>query len=213
MERLGRPVAGPPREVRAWELACVLRAPTTAGDDFLKANVPSPAFVNQGVGMGTLAGLFGDLVPAPLAVDAERGWLVLDDFGEELGWDVPLEVVEEVARTFARLQVAAAAHGGLPLGPRGHRPPPRDRPGHLAVGGGDGRAGGRRSTPPGPVDRLVAAAGPGRARPHRDVTDGTSALCRTAQPARRRRRRLTADAPLERRGRWNWKPQGPRCRS
>ena len=45
------------------------------------------------------------------------------------------------------------------------------------------------------------------------VTDGTRALCRTAQPGRRRRRRLTADAPLERRGRWSWKPQGPCCRS
>ena len=116
MERLGRPVTGPLREVRSWELACVLRAPTTAGDVFLKANAPSPAFVNEGVVMATLARLFGDLVPAPLAVEAERGWLVLEDFGEELGWDVPVEVVAEVARTFARLQVEATAHVGLLLG-------------------------------------------------------------------------------------------------
>ncbi|HEX5879087.1 MAG TPA: hypothetical protein VF468_12355 [Actinomycetota bacterium] len=115
MERLGRPVTGPLREVRSWELACVLQAPTTAGDVYLKANAPSPAFVNEGVVMATLARLFGDLVPAPLAVEAERGWLVLDDFGEELGWDVPAEVVEEVARTFARLQVKATAHVGLLL--------------------------------------------------------------------------------------------------
>jgi hypothetical protein len=110
MERLGRPLTGPPEEVRSWELACVLRAPTTTGDVYLKANAPSPAFVNEGVVMGTLARLFGDLVPAPLAVDAGRGWLVLDDFGAELGWDVPLEEVEEVARAFARLQVEATAH-------------------------------------------------------------------------------------------------------
>ncbi|HET8787710.1 MAG TPA: hypothetical protein VFO47_03060, partial [Actinomycetes bacterium] len=116
MERLGRPVTGPLREVRSWELACVLRAPTTAGDVYLKANAPSPAFVDEGVVMATLARLFGDLVPAPLAVEAERGWLVLDDFGEELGWEVPDEVVEEVARTFARLQVEATAHVGLLLG-------------------------------------------------------------------------------------------------
>ena len=62
--------------------------------------------------MATLARLFGDLVPAPLAVEAGRGWLVLDDFGKELGWDVPVEVVEDVARTFARLQVEATAHVG-----------------------------------------------------------------------------------------------------
>jgi hypothetical protein len=35
--------------------------PTTAGDVHLKANAPSP--VNEGVVMGTLAELFGDLVP------------------------------------------------------------------------------------------------------------------------------------------------------
>jgi Phosphotransferase enzyme family len=116
MERLGRHITGPLEEVQAWELACVLRAPTSAGDVYLKANAPSPAFVNEGVVMVTLARLFGDLVPAPLAVEAERGWLVLDDFGEELGWDVPVEVVEDVARTFARLQVEATAHVGPLLG-------------------------------------------------------------------------------------------------
>jgi hypothetical protein len=60
--------------------------------------------------MGALAELLGEAVPAPLAVDAERGWMVLADFGEELGWEAPVEVVEDVARAFARLQVRAAAH-------------------------------------------------------------------------------------------------------
>jgi Phosphotransferase enzyme family len=110
MARLGRPVTGPVRQVRAWELSCVLRAPTTAGDVWFKANTTSPLFVNEGVVMGALAELLGDAVPAPLAVDAERGWMVLADFGEELGWEAPVEVVEEVARAFARLQVRATAH-------------------------------------------------------------------------------------------------------
>src|SRR5215218_3433433 len=32
MERLGRPLTGPVEQMRVWELSCVLRAPTTAGD-------------------------------------------------------------------------------------------------------------------------------------------------------------------------------------
>ena len=36
--------------------------------------------------------------------------MVLDDLGEEVGWEAPLEVVEEVVRTFARMQVEAAGH-------------------------------------------------------------------------------------------------------
>jgi len=47
-------------------------------------------------------------VPAPLAVDAARGWLLLADLGEELGWEVPVERIEGALRAFARLQVAAA---------------------------------------------------------------------------------------------------------
>ena len=110
MERIGRPLTGPVRQVRVWELSCLLRAPTAGGDVWFKTNVASPLLVNEGVVMEALAGLLGDQVPAPLAVDAERGWMVLDDFGGELGWEVPAEVVEEVARSFARLQLRAAGH-------------------------------------------------------------------------------------------------------
>jgi hypothetical protein len=110
MERIGRPLTGPVRQVRAWELSCLLRAPTADGDVWLKANVASPLFVNEGVVMAALARLFGDPVPAPLAVDAGRGWMVLPDLGGELGWEAPDEVAVEVARAFARLQVRAAGH-------------------------------------------------------------------------------------------------------
>jgi len=75
MAGLGRPLTGPAQEVRAWELSCVLRAPTAAGDVWFKANADFPLFVNEGVVMATLAALHPRHVPAPLAVDAERGWL------------------------------------------------------------------------------------------------------------------------------------------
>jgi aminoglycoside phosphotransferase (APT) family kinase protein len=112
MERLGRPVTGTVRQARVWRLSCVLRAPTAGGDVWFKANTTSPLFVNEGVVMGALAGLFPGQVPAPLAVEPDRGWMVLADFGEEVGWEAPLEVVEEVARSYARMQVEAAGQVG-----------------------------------------------------------------------------------------------------
>jgi hypothetical protein len=115
MERLGRPLTGPVEQVRVWELSCVLRAPTTTGDVWFKTSIASPLFVNEGVVMDTLAGLFPDHVPAPLAVEPERGWMVLDGFGARVGWDASLEAVEAVARTFARMQVEAAGHVDLLL--------------------------------------------------------------------------------------------------
>src|SRR4029450_8480201 len=116
MERLGRPLTGPVEQVRVWELSCVLRAPTTTGDVWFKTSIASPLFVNEGVVMGTLATLFPDHVPAPLAVDRERGWMVLAGFGTRVGGDTSLEVVETVARTFARMQVEAGGPRGLLLG-------------------------------------------------------------------------------------------------
>ena len=112
MERLGRPVTGTVRQARVWRLSCVLRAPTGGGEVWFKANTTSPLFVNEGVVMGALAGLFPGQVPAPLAVEPERGWMVLADLGEEVGWEAPLEVVAEVARTYARMQVKATGHVG-----------------------------------------------------------------------------------------------------
>ena len=112
MERLGRPVTGTVRQARVWRLSCVLRAPTGDGEVWFKTNTTSPLFVNEGVVMGALAGLFPGQVPAPLAVEPERGWMVLADFGEEVGWEAPLVVVAEVARTYARIQVKATGHVG-----------------------------------------------------------------------------------------------------
>ena len=115
MERLGRPLTGPVEQVRVWELSCVLRAPTAAGDVWFKTSIAAPLFVNEGVVMRALARLFPDNVPAPLAVDPERGWMVLAGFDAKLGWDAPLEVVEAVARTFAGMQAEAAGHVDLLL--------------------------------------------------------------------------------------------------
>ena len=69
----------------AWELSCILRTPTAQGDVYFKAVRDSPLFVNEAVVTRALAALFPDHVPAPLALDAERRWMALADFGAELG--------------------------------------------------------------------------------------------------------------------------------
>lgn len=105
---LGRSVCGPVEQVRVAELSCVLRATTGAGDVYFKATAQSPLFVNEGPVMAALADLFAGDVPAPLALDASRRWMLLPDFGPELGWQAPVEVLEEVLRAFARLQIRSA---------------------------------------------------------------------------------------------------------
>ncbi len=106
----GRPATGRIEQLRVWCLSCLLRVPTGEGAVFFKGTVESPLFVEEGSVMRGLAQLFPDNVPAPLAVDAQRRWMLLDDFGSELGWDALLDVREDVHRLFARMQVESSRH-------------------------------------------------------------------------------------------------------
>jgi hypothetical protein len=102
---LGRPVSAPIEQVRIGELSCVLRGHTEGGDVYFKATRRSPLFVNEGPVMATLSKLFPACVPAPLALDTPRRWMLLPDFGPAIGKDAPIDVREEVLRVFAGLQV------------------------------------------------------------------------------------------------------------
>jgi len=115
MAELGRAASGPAAQVRVWELSCVLRGPSAAGDVYLKAAIDSPLFGDECAVTGALAARFPGRVPTPLAVDGRRRWLLLDDVGREIGWDAPVEVREDVIRAFARIQVEAAPQAGALL--------------------------------------------------------------------------------------------------
>jgi hypothetical protein len=106
----GRPVTGRIEQLRVWCLSCLLRIPTADGAVFFKATAESPLFADEGKVMGGLAELFPGHVPEPLATDAERRWMLLEDLGPELGWDAPVEVRERVHRLFAGIQVESAGH-------------------------------------------------------------------------------------------------------
>jgi len=108
LAQLGYTLTGPIEQVKSWCLACVLRAHTTTGDVYLKVAAASPLFINEPALMQGLARLYPDHVPAPLCIDRERRWMLLADFGSELGWGAPVEVREEVLGVFGRLQIESA---------------------------------------------------------------------------------------------------------
>jgi hypothetical protein len=97
-----------PVKVRAW--ASVLRMGTSGGDVYFKANAPGgrhePALQTE------LAREWPDRVPAPLAADAERGWLLTADHGRRLSdtrsGNELLATWEELLPRYAELQLASA---------------------------------------------------------------------------------------------------------
>lgn len=78
----GVAITGPIEQphVRRW--ATVLRIPTTAGPVFFKAN--EPALAHEAAVVAFVSARQPDLVPAPLALDASRGWLLMEDAGTRL---------------------------------------------------------------------------------------------------------------------------------
>jgi hypothetical protein len=114
--------------VRPW--STVLRVPTSDGVVWFKAALPG---LDHDAGVtAVLAGVRPDAVLAPLALDLDRGWMLLPDGGERLR-----EVLErerhprrwlEIMPLYAELQIAATPvvdellEAGLPDYRRGHVP-------------------------------------------------------------------------------------------
>ncbi len=96
---------------RPW--ASVWRMNTSAGQVYVKANAPGGA--HEPALVRTLAAAWPDLVPAPLAVDEDRGWMLTADCGERMdaiGWqtDHSLKVWETLLPRYAELQIASLEH-------------------------------------------------------------------------------------------------------
>jgi hypothetical protein len=123
VDRVGLTMTGPLVHRSNWSISTVIRVPTSAGDYFFKAIPPdagtaavavSPGthggilFSNEPALLATLAQHFPDHIPAPLAVDRERRWLLLPDVGQLLA-ECGVDLWEPAMRAFARLQVASIA--------------------------------------------------------------------------------------------------------
>ncbi len=124
LSRLGYTLAAPIDQVRTWCLSCVLRAPTAAGDLYFKEAAALPLFADEPRVMAGLAELFPEHVPAPLARDVARRWMLLPDAGRSLREEQTVAAREEMLRRFGRLQRAAAAgvHHLLAIGCLDRRP-------------------------------------------------------------------------------------------
>lgn len=108
LTQLGYTLAAPVEQVKSWCLACILRAHTTTGDVYFKVAAALPLFVNEAIVMQRLAERYPRHVPAPLRIDRERGWLLLPDFGRELGWGASIAMREAALCAFGRLQIDTA---------------------------------------------------------------------------------------------------------
>jgi len=109
LARQGYSVTGPIEQIKSWFLSCILRAPTQQGAIYFKVMNPTELMVDEAIATGALAQLFPDQMPTVLAVEPTAGWLLLADFGPEVGWSATVETRVAVLQRYGELQVAAAA--------------------------------------------------------------------------------------------------------
>jgi len=101
---LGLTATAPVKQLRTWERSCILQVSTTVGDLYFKA-VPT-LFAHELWLMEVLAKSYPSRVPRILAIDAERHWVLMQDFGGE-----PLSQVLDITRwqlalrQFAQVQI------------------------------------------------------------------------------------------------------------
>jgi hypothetical protein len=107
LARHGYVLLSPVEQVDNWCLSCVLRAPTTRGDVYLKVSPDLPLFVNEAAVVSKLAERFPQNIPRPLSVDLRRRWMLLDDFGPHLAKRPSIEARRAMVRRFAHLQQTA----------------------------------------------------------------------------------------------------------
>jgi Phosphotransferase enzyme family len=93
-------------QVKHWSISAILRVETEGPELYFKVPARLPLFADEAVLTRRLAQRFPRVVPLPLAVEPERGWMLLSAFDELLGWDAPPEAQRESLRRFAELQIA-----------------------------------------------------------------------------------------------------------
>ncbi|WP_329002744.1 aminoglycoside phosphotransferase family protein [Kribbella sp. NBC_00709] len=107
---------GPWTQVRSWGLSNVLRIPTASGDVYFKAIAhsttikptrPDPLpllFAHEPLFLQKASEDHPGAVPAPLAIESQRAWMLLPDLGTPLAAETDIEVWIEAVRRHARLQ-------------------------------------------------------------------------------------------------------------
>lgn len=100
----------PPEPFKQGAISAVLLGETANGNVYFKVALALPLFGNEPGLSAALGRLYPDLIEAPLAIDAARRWMLTADIGTELRASKPsVEMMENVVRTFARLQIDSAS--------------------------------------------------------------------------------------------------------
>ncbi len=100
LEQLHIQAMGPMVQERSWAITCMMRIETNMGTVYFKA-VP-PFMAQESVVMREMSSQYPELPPPPLATDAERGWMLMPDFG-----GAPLIRMPDISRWEAALRVCS----------------------------------------------------------------------------------------------------------
>lgn len=110
LARLGYTLTAPVEQVKSWGISCILRAQTARGIVYFKVASSLPLFAHEPRLMRSLAEMYPAHVPAPLSIDEDRRWMLLDDFGPAVGWDAPVDAQEAMLVAYGMLQRDAVDH-------------------------------------------------------------------------------------------------------
>lgn len=104
LQSLGLQASGPVEQLRSWQRSAILRINTTRGYCYFKA-VP-PMFAHEPRLTQVLAAHDPDHFPHVLALDTQRRWMLMADFGgTTLDRVDTVEQWEDALRVFAHLQI------------------------------------------------------------------------------------------------------------
>lgn len=104
----GRRRTGPVEPFRLWSLSAVMRVPTDDGVLWCKSSCDhfrAEARIHAGV-----ARLLPELVPRLVAIEASEGWALMEPMAGAEAAEQPPGAALEVARRWARAQIASAEH-------------------------------------------------------------------------------------------------------
>jgi hypothetical protein len=114
LRALGRPPTGPPVQVKSWNLSCLYRLPTPAGEVWIKCTPPFLAA--EAPAIAHVAGHDPALVPQVLAASADGACVLLAHVPGTDCWNPDAATVREVLRRYVAVQAALAGRelAGLP---------------------------------------------------------------------------------------------------
>jgi Phosphotransferase enzyme family len=128
LTRLNYTIVAPIEQVKVWSVSCVLRVPTTHGNVYFKASLngfmqthtPMSSSDKQGILpllfahepmlIQSLSARYPRHAPTLLAMDRERCWMLLAEFGTRLDDHADKTAQENALEVYSHMQVAATQH-------------------------------------------------------------------------------------------------------